>query len=371
MMVKYIGEADYRHDNPERVGILIVNLGTPDTPTWSGLRRYLREFLWDPRVVELPRPLWWLILYGVILNLRPARSAHAYQQIWTGRGSPLLDISLRQCEALTAELRNHFSGPFHVELGMRYGNPSIASALEKLRQAQVRRLMVLPLYPQYSGSTIGSAFDAVAAVLRRWRWIPELRFISGYHDHPGYIEALANKVSDHWDQHGRAKRLLLSFHGIPKRYLLAGDPYHCQCQKTARLVAESLNLRDQEWQLVFQSRFGREEWLRPYCDETLRALPNKGVTDIDIACPGFSADCLETLEEIDQQNRAVFAQAGGRTFKYIPCLNDDPKHIAVLGQIVADHAHGWPERSEDYDFDQRAAERSAALSRARAMGAAQ
>ncbi|MDH3639051.1 MAG: ferrochelatase [Gammaproteobacteria bacterium] len=370
-MVKYIGDSEYRHDSQPRAGILVVNLGTPDTPTRSGLRRYLSEFLSDPRVVELPRPLWWLILHGVILNVRPAKSAHAYQQVWTGRGSPLLDISLRQMEALTIELQTCFSGPFHVELGMRYGNPSIGSALEKLRYAQVRRLVVLPLYPQYSGSTVGSTFDAIATTLRRWRWVPELRFINAYHDHPGYIQALANKIRAHWEEHGRGKQLLLSFHGIPRRYLLAGDPYHCQCHKTARLIAESLRLEKDAWQLVFQSRFGREEWLRPYCDETLRSLPGHGITDVDIVCPGFSADCLETLEEIDQQNRAVFEQSGGHRLNYIPCLNDDPPHIELLAQLVADHTQGWPERSPDYDVERRAAARAAQLERARAMGAAQ
>ncbi len=370
-MVEYVGEADYRHDSTPRTGVLLANLGTPDTPTWWGVWRYLREFLSDPRVVEVPRLLWWPILYGIILNLRSGRSAHAYRQIWTGRGSPLLDISLRQSRALSQALQARFTGPVSVELGMRYGNPSIGAALDALRQAGIRRLVVLPLYPQYSGSTVGSTFDAVTARLRRWRWVPEFRFVNAYHDHPRYIDALAAKIRAHWSEHERGQRLLFSFHGVPKRYLLAGDPYHCQCQKTARLVAESLDLKPDAWQVVFQSRFGREEWLTPYCDATLQALPQQGVKEVDIVCPGFAADCLETLEEIDQQNRVIFKDAGGRTMNYIPCLNDDPSHIALFAELITDAACGWPEQEPGYTPQAHDEQARTAQERAVRMGAAQ
>lgn len=345
-MTRYTGSADHRHDSPDILGVLITNLGTPDAPTPEALRRYLGEFLWDPRVVETPRPLWWLILHGVILRIRPRRAARAYASVWTEAGSPLLAISRLQAAALQESLSEHFPGPVKVALGMRYGNPSIASALEELRAAGARRLLVLPLYPQYSASTGASTFDAVAAVLKQWRWLPELRFVTHYHDHPAYIEAVADSIRAHRAEHPGEAKLLFSFHGLPKRYLLAGDPYHCECHATARLVAERLGLQQDEWQLTFQSRFGREEWLKPYTDHTLKAWGKAGVARVQVVCPGFSADCLETLEEIAEQNREFFLHAGGKQFEYIPALNDSAAHIAALTRIVREQACGWPEAGD-------------------------
>ncbi len=365
---RYLGEDSFQHGSDECLGVLLVNLGTPAAPTRSALRSYLREFLSDPRVVELPRWLWRLILHGVILNVRPAVSARAYRKIWTSAGSPLLDISQRQAQVLQRALAERYPGPLRVVLGMRYGQPAIHTALAELKSARARRLLVLPLYPQYSGSTTGSVFDAVSAALQRWRWVPATRFINCYHDEPGYLRALANSVSAHWREHGRGQQLLMSFHGVPKRYLLAGDPYFCQCHKTARLLAQRLQLADEQWQIVFQSRFGREEWLRPYCDDTLRGLPDRGVTAVDVVCPGFAADCLETLEEIDDQNRTLFLKSGGERFHYIPCLNEQPDHIALLTQLVADHAQGWPELTGRRKVDEQES-RDTAMSRARALGA--
>ncbi len=328
------------------MGVLVTNLGTPDAPTPEALRRYLGEFLWDPRVVEMPRPLWWLILHGVILRIRPRRAARAYQTVWTEEGSPLLTISRRQRAALQQELSNRLPGPVHVSLGMRYGNPSIADALAELRAANVQRLLVLPLYPQYSATTTASTFDALSNELARWRWLPELRFATQYHDHPAYIEALAASIRKYREQHPGGAKLLFSFHGIPKRYLLAGDPYHCQCHATARLVAERLGLDPADWQLAFQSRFGREEWLKPYTDHTLKAWGKAGLERVQVVCPGFSADCLETLEEIAEQNREIFLHAGGKQYEYIPALNDSPGHIAALADIVQAQTCGWPEATD-------------------------
>ena len=330
-------------------GVLLTNLGTPDAPTPGAVRRYLAEFLADPRVVDRPRWLWLPILSGIILNIRPRRSAHAYRQIWTAAGSPLLTITQSQTQALQTSLQARFGGPVKLAFAMRYGNPSIARGLEQLRQAGARRLLILPLYPQYSAATTASTFDAVAAVFKRWPWLPETRMVMSYHDDPGYIAALKASVEKHWREHGRGQRLLLSFHGVPERYLLQGDPYHCQCHKTGRLLAEALALEDGQWQVTFQSRFGPERWLQPYTDVTLGSLARQGVTDIDLICPGFSADCLETLEENNMRNRDLFLEAGGKRFAYIPCLNDDAAHIAALADLVARHTQGWPETAADWN----------------------
>jgi len=284
-------------------GILITNLGTPDAPTASALRRYLGEFLWDKRVVEIPRPIWWLILHGIILRTRPAKSAEAYKSVWTEGGSPLMVNGIGQKEALQKRLTERFTGPVIVELAMRYGQPSIESGLEKLRDAGAQRILVLPLYPQYSAATTASTFDAVANTLKKWRWVPELRFVQHYHDSPSYIQAIVNSIEENWQENGRADKLVFSFHGMPKRTLLAGDPYHCECQKTARLVAEKLNLNKDDYLVSFQSLFGKEEWLKPYTDETLKRLSAEGLKSLDIACPGFSSDCVETLEEIMIENK--------------------------------------------------------------------
>ncbi|MFZ1640904.1 MAG: ferrochelatase [Candidatus Contendobacter sp.] len=359
----------FSHDQPARAGILLANLGTPDAPTPAAVRRYLAEFLWDPRVVELPRSLWWLILHGVILRVRPARSARKYQLIWTPDGSPLLAISQRQAAAVAATLAERYPGPIRVAVGMRYGNPSIAAALAELRAAGVQRLLALPLYPQYSATTVASTFDAVAAELRRWRWLPELRFITHYHDDPGYLDALTASIrAARAEQSG--ERLLFSFHGLPRRNLLAGDPYHCQCHKTARLVAERLGLQPDQWAVAFQSRFGRAEWLQPYTSVLLADWAKAGIKSVDVACPGFAADCLETLEEIALENRQTFLDAGGEHYRYLPALNDDPAHIAVLAELIDRHTAGWPEFAPDYDADALAAECALTRQRALTLGAA-
>ncbi|NGP53453.1 ferrochelatase [Thioalkalivibrio sp. XN8] len=369
-MSRYLGTPQYSHGSTEKLGILVTNLGTPDAPETGPLRRYLREFLWDPRVVEAPRPLWWLILNGVILRTRPSRSAEAYRAVWTDAGSPLLTCARDQAAGLKARLAPRLSGPVEVALGMRYGNPSIPSALRQLHALNVTRLLVLPLYPQYSASTVGSTFDAVGAELMRWRWVPDFRFVARYHDEPGYIAALAASIREHWAQHGRGEHLLMSFHGVPRRYLDAGDPYHCQCHKTARLVAEQLGLEDGSWTTTFQSRFGREEWLKPYTDETVKALGRKGLKRIDVICPGFSADCLETIEEIAQENADFFHEAGGETLSYIPCLNIRDDHLDFLAELTLQHLQGWPETGPAPDAEQLRAESAARNSRAEKMIAA-
>ncbi len=339
-MPPYLGTPNYDHTTPERLGVLLVNLGTPAAPTANAVRRYLKQFLSDPRVIEYPRWLWWLVLNGVILRIRPARSAHAYQQIWTEQGSPLLLNSQRLADKLTTQLRQHVHQGIQVALGMTYGEPSIDTALQQLHRANVRKLIVLPLYPQYSGSTTGSVFDAVSRVLQSWRWVPELRFITQYHDHDAYVAALAESIRLHWQTHER-HHLLLSFHGLPKRYLLNGDPYHCQCFKTARLLAERLGLQQGEWSVSFQSRVGREEWLRPYTDELLMQYAKQGPKRVTVACPGFAADCLETLEEIALRNREDFLNAGGEHFDYAPALNDADCHVQALLQLITQHSQGW------------------------------
>lgn len=341
---RYIGQDDYIHGTPERTGVLLVNLGTPDAPTPSAVRRYLKQFLSDPRVIESPRILWWFVL-RVILLIRPKRSAHAYRKVWREDGSPLLHFSLAQADALRSELGARCPGPVSVVLGMRYGNPSIPAALEALRRENVRRLLVLPLYPQYSATTTASTFDAVADELKKTRWLPELRFVNHYHDQEGYLRALASSIREHWQVNGRGEKLLFSFHGLPRRYLLAGDPYHCECHKTARLVAEMLDLKSDAWRVTFQSRVGREEWLKPYTDVTVASLACDGVRTLDVVCPGFSADCLETLEEIAMQNADIFRANGGAALRYIPALNDRDDHIRFLADLAMTHLNGWPEAS--------------------------
>ncbi len=369
-MTNYLGNEDYTHGTMPVTGILLNNLGTPDAPIPSAMRRYLREFLSDPRVIEIPRWLWWMILNGIILPFRSRSSAHKYQQIWTDEGSPLLAISKRQAKNLQAELGQSIDGPVVVALGMRYGNPSIESALNQLREANAQRILLLPLYPQYSTATTASTFDAVSDVLKTWRWIPELRMITHYHDDPGYIDAVATSVREYWEIRGRSERMLFSFHGMPKRTHLAGDPYYCQCQATARLVAEQLQLQEGQWETAFQSRFGRQEWLKPYCDQTLRTWAKSGVKSVDVVCPGFAADCLETLEELDMQNRDIFLSAGGQRYHYIPALNDRPEHIRALTELVIKHTRGWPETDPGYDSSKQSGELEQSRQRALAQGAA-
>ena len=370
-MNRYIGQPDYAHGSQPTLGVLLTNLGTPDQPTTWALRRYLSEFLSDPRVIEVPKPIWWFVLNGIILNTRPQKSAKSYRKIWTEEGSPLMRISQKQQQALQSALDEKMPGPVKVALAMRYGNPSINQGLEELRAAGARRLLVLPLYPQYSAATNASTFDKVSEVLQRWRWLPDFRFISHYHDERGYIQALAKRIRAHWDNEGRADKMLFTFHGIPKHYFMAGDPYHCECHATARLLAEELGLAEDEWQVSFQSRFGPREWLKPYTDEVLAAMPSQGIRSVQVVCPGFSADCLETLEEMNIQNRELFMQAGGDRFTYIPALNDQPAHIDFLAELVHRHAQGWPEAEAGYDHEQVQQEQAEARQRALAMGAEQ
>ncbi|MDQ2069794.1 ferrochelatase [Natronospira bacteriovora] len=367
-MKRFSGRPDFQHDETARLGILLTNLGTPDEPTATALRRYLGEFLWDPRVVEIPRPLWWLILNGLVLRTRPAKSAEAYARVWTDRGSPLLYHSRDIQTALEKKLRSRFRGPVEVELGMRYGNPSIEGALESLKERGVRRLLVLPLYPQYASSTTGSTFAKITSILSQWRWMPEFRMVNSYHDDAGYVQAVANSIREHWYRNGRGERLLFSFHGIPRFTFLAGDPYHCYCHKTARLVAHRLGLKDGEWFVTFQSRFGKAEWLKPYTDETLEEWGRKGVGDIDVVCPGFPADCLETIDEIGFENAELFREAGGGQLRYVPALNDSEDHIHMLQELVLRHTAGWPEVNKR-SVEQAGQEAEETLARARRLGA--
>jgi ferrochelatase len=341
----YFGRPGFRHHEPERAAVLLVNLGTPAAPTAAALRRYLAEFLSDPRVVEAPRWLWRIILHGIVLRFRPRRSAAAYAAIWGPEGSPLAVLSealrarIAQVLGLTPESR------LIVALAMRYGEPSIPRTMRALAEAGVRRLLVLPLYPQYSATTAASVFDAVAAELMRWRWLPQLRFLTGYHDEPAYQEALAASVREAIAAEP-PQALLCSFHGIPKRYFDAGDPYFCHCQRTARELGERFGWPRDRLFVGFQSRFGREPWLEPSTDALLQRLPGEGIRDLAVICPGFAVDCLETLEEIAIQGKERFLAAGGERFRYIPCLNDRPAHAEALAALIRRQLLGWPEAEE-------------------------
>ena len=341
--MKYFGQSGFAHGQVPAVGVLMANLGTPDAPTPGALRRYLRQFLLDPRVIELPRPLWWTILHLFVLTRRPRVSAALYRKVWTAEGSPLLVITRRQAAAVAEIVAREAATPVHVAVGMRYGEPSIRAALRELAAKGCRRILALPLYPQYAAATSASTFDAVAAELSTWRWVPELRTVLSYHDDPGYVAALADSIRAAWSDGGPAEKLLFSFHGIPQRYFDAGDPYPCHCWKTARLVAERLGLPPERYEVTFQSLFGKEEWIKPYTDRTLQAMARAGVKSVDVICPGFAADCLETLEEIDGLNRELFLHAGGERFRYVPALNDRPDHVRVLADLVLRQLAGWVE----------------------------
>ncbi len=356
-------EPTYTHGQAPGTAILLCNLGTPDAPTPAALRRYLAEFLGDHRVVEIPKPIWWLILHGIILRLRPAKSAAKYATIWTPEGSPLRVWTERQAQGLQAWLQQQ-GHHVTVRYAMRYGNPSIPAQLDALKAEGCTRVLVLPAYPQYSGTTTASVFDAVYGWAARVRSIPELRFANRYHDDAGYIRALARSIQAHWQQHGRPDKLVLSFHGVPERTLHLGDPYHCECHKTARLLAQELGLAREQYQVTFQSRFGKAKWLEPYTEPTLIALAQAGTRRVDVACPGFTSDCLETLEEIAQEAREAFLHAGGQEFHYIPCLNDSPEWMTALGALAQQHLAGWPTLAAP-DAQALAASRAAAL----AMGA--
>lgn len=355
------GSPQFKHGQSPKVGVLVTNLGTPDAPTPKALRRYLKEFLSDPRVVEIPKPIWWLILNGIILNTRPKKSAHAYQSVWTERGSPLMFHTQDQAQALAARFAAEHGDKVEVAFAMRYGNPGISDGVQQLMDKGVDRLLVLPLYPQYCASTSASTLDKLSDDLRQRRWLPELRFISHYHDFGPYIEALAQSIEQHWQSHGRAEKLVLSFHGIPKRNLLLGDPYFCECHKTSRLLRERLGLGEGEVLTTFQSRFGKAEWLKPYTDATLKQLAKDGVKSVQLACPGFSADCLETIEEVGVENRGYFLEGGGERYEYIPALNASEPHIDALYQLLCTNMGDWLAKAPEA--------RSIGAARAAALGA--
>ena len=335
-------EPTHTHGVTPKHAIVLINLGTPDAPTPSAVRRYLKEFLSDPRVVEIPRAVWTLILHGVILPFRSGQSAKKYASIWTGSGSPLKIYTEKQAALLQALLVERGHQDIEVAMAMRYGAPALPDVLDGLKARGVDRIVLLPAYPQYSGTTTASIWDAVFAHYRQIRNIPELRLIKHYHDHAGYIEALADSVLTYWETHGRGDKLLMSFHGVPKRTLQLGDPYFCECQKTGRLLAARLRLSPEQYVVTFQSRFGRAEWLQPYTAPTVQQLAREGVRRIDVMCPGFTSDCLETLEEINMEVRRDFEANGGREYHYIPCLNDNPVWITGLAEIAEQHLIGWP-----------------------------
>lgn len=358
-------EPSYSHAQVPKVGVLWCNLGSPAAPTTPALRRYLAEFLGDPRIVEMPRALWWLILHGIILRVRPKKSAAKYASIWTEAGSPLKLWTEKQAQGLQTVFNTHGLA-VEVRYAMRYGQPSVATQLDALKATGCQRILIVPAYPQYSGTTSASVFDAVYDWARKIRHIPELRFVNRYHDHHGYIAALQTQVEQHWQQHGRADKLVLSFHGVPKATLEQGDPYHCECHKTGRLLAQALGLSPEQYVVTFQSRFGKAEWLQPYTEPTLQALASHGVKRVDVMCPGFTSDCLETLEEIAQEARETFLHAGGEAFHYIPCLNEQTQWLNALADLCEQHLAGWPvTRPSAADLEAAKASRA----RAMAMGA--
>lgn len=330
--MKFVGEEDFKHQNRQKTGVLICNLGTPETYKTKDVRRFLRQFLSDGRVIEIPKIIWWFILNDIILTLRPSKSAKLYKSVWTKEGSPLLVLSKK----LTEKLKMSVGDSCEVELAMRYGNPSMESALMSLKNKNCRKLIVIPMFPQYSGTTTGSIFDEVARVLSKWRWVPSLSFVNSYHDHPEYINALADSLSNHI-KNNSPQKIIFTYHGIPKRNFDLGDPYQCYCQKTTRLVAEKLNLEDDTYITTFQSRFGPAEWLKPYTSDTMGELPLQEVKNVLVVAPAFSVDCLETIEEIDQENKEIFLKAGGEKFTYAPCLNDSSGQVNLLKAIIDKH----------------------------------
>lgn len=339
-MARFWTEPPHVHGQASRIGVLLVNLGTPAAPTAPALRRYLRQFLSDPRVVEIPRAVWMPILHGIILVTRPRKSAAKYASVWTDEGSPLKVHTERQARLLGAAPALA-DADIEVAWAMRYGSPSVPDALNALRATGCDRILVLPMYPQYAASTTASVMDEVARCLAHWRNLPELRYVRSFHDDPGYIAALAASVREHWAANGQPDKLVLSFHGTPRFSLERGDPYHCECQVTARLVGEALNLPAERLLVTFQSRFGKAEWLQPYTQPTLEALARQGVGRVDVICPGFVADCLETLEEIAMECRHAFLGAGGRDFHYIPCLNERADWVQALAELTRHHLDHW------------------------------
>ena len=334
--MSFLGEQNFEHDSSEKIGVLLCNLGTPDSFQTGDVRKFLKEFLSDGRVVEIPKFIWWFILNGIILIFRPKKSAILYESVWTKEGSPLLVYSEKLVSKLLKELPNNYE----IELAMRYGNPSIEEGLIALKKKNCRNLIVLPLFPQYSGTTTGSVFDEVSRVLSKWRWVPNLNFINSYHDDEGYIIALSDSIKEKLENESPQK-IIFSYHGIPKRNFIKGDPYHCLCKKTTRLVAERLGLNKDKYITTFQSRFGRAEWLKPYTSETMENLPSENIKNILVVAPGFSVDCLETIEEIDDENKEIFIDAGGEKFGYIPCLNDSQQHIKFIKDFLQKQTYIW------------------------------
>tara|TARA_B100000686_G_scaffold208238_1_gene215146 strand:+ start:6076 stop:7161 length:1086 start_codon:yes stop_codon:yes gene_type:complete len=334
-------ETIYQHGSSSKTGILLINLGTPDAPTPKALKPYLKEFLSNSRVIEIPRWIWWTILNFIILNIRPKKSAEKYSIIWTKEGSPLKIHTERQAELLLSLIKERTKPAPLIEYAMSIGNPSISETIIRMKQQNCERILVLPLYPQYAASSTGAAFDSVFNQLKKMRDIPAIRTVKHYHDHPAYINALAQNVRDYWLENGEPDKLIISFHGVPRFSLDKGDPYHCECQKTGRLLAETLNLDKEKFQICFQSRFGRTEWLRPYTAEILEQLGTQNTGRVDVICPGFVSDCLETLEEIAIEGKTTFIQAGGKEFHYIPCLNERDDWIHALTDIALNNLEGW------------------------------
>lgn len=368
-MPYYKAEPKYEHGDQLKVGILLANLGTPDAPSAKALRPYLRQFLSDTRVVEIPRAIWWFILNCIILVIRPKKSAEKYAQVWTKEGSPLLVHAQKQAILLRGFLSQKIKSPFAVELGMTYGNPSMQSAIDKLKAQHCDRILVFPLYPQYAASSTASAMDAVLRVLLKMRNQPAIRSIRNYHDHPAYIAALASSVREHWKINGKPSKLVMSFHGVPKVHLTSGDPYHCQCHKTGRLLAAALELNKDEYLIAFQSRFGKQEWLKPYLADTLKDLGKAKTKRIDVICPGFSSDCLETLEEIAMEGKHIFQSNGGGEYIYIPALNENEAWIHAMTTIALENLQSWV--STEWDTDATKKDNEMTKLRAQAMGANQ
>ena len=328
--MKFKGEQNFQHENEQKKGVLITYLGTPDSPDVLSVRRYLKEFLSDPRIIEVPKIIWWFVLNIFILNFRSFNSARLYKSIWTDGGSPLLVNCLKIKEKVQKSLPSNYQ----VALGMRYGNPSIKSALNELKEANCRDIEVITLFPHYSATTVGSIFDAVSTEIKSWRWVPSVKFLNSYHDNPLLIEILSKRIQKSFDSQGKPDKLVFSYHSIPKKYFDSGDPYHCLCQKTSRLIAEKLSLDEKDYITAFQSRFGPSEWLKPYTSETMKSLPKEGIKSVQVVSPGFGVDNLETLQEIDIENKEYFEDAGGENFHYIPCLNDDDDHVEFLISLI-------------------------------------
>ena len=328
--MKFKGEQNFQHENEQKKGLLIAYLGTPDSPDVLSVRRYLKEFLSDPRIIEVPKIIWWFVLNIFILNFRSFNSARLYKSIWTDGGSPLLVNCLKIKEKVQKSLPSNYQ----VALGMRYGNPSIKSALNELKEANCRDIEVITLFPHYSATTVGSIFDAVSTEIKSWRWVPSVKFLNSYHDNPLLIEILSKRIKKSFESQGKPDKLVFSYHSIPKKYFDSGDPYHCLCQKTSRLIAEKLSLDEKDYITAFQSRFGPSEWLKPYTSETMKSLPREGIKSVQVVSPGFGVDNLETLQEIDIENKEYFEDAGGENFHYIPCLNDDDDHVEFLISLI-------------------------------------